>query len=52
MVVSDDWLFRNADYTICNNDCEHCSENEDCKYNERIEPERERDTKTHTKRID
>ena len=47
MLGIDDWLFRNADYTICNNDCEHCSESEDCDNNEnkRIEKKGKRDIK-------
>ena len=39
----DDWLFRYADYPYCTGRCDLCYE-EDC--DERIEQERETDTKT------
>lgn len=55
MLGIDDWLFRNADYLYCNEDCVHCTDNE-CKDRlveyEGIEQERETDFKTCDKRID
>ena len=50
MVVSDDWLFRNAFIYQCDGYCEECSEYEECE--KRIESERERDTKTCVERTD
>ena len=42
MVVSDDWLFRNAFIYQCNGNCEQC--NEEC--DERIKQERKTNIKT------